>query len=144
MKLTDQELLKNKFIGLYVGSEITNVLTDKTVTTTFYGELLQCNSTDNDIRLYLTPLSKISDEDALEVAKLNHWMHLSNNPKIYINGFGDKVVKTSESYQYGHFVINKDNLNANHFDFLRSKGYALPYMGITVEDQIKNKWIKLK
>ena len=93
----------------------------------------------------LTSLSKITDEHARELAKLNNWMHPSNNPEIYINGFKDKVVKTSESYEYGHFVIKEDRLNSNHFDYLRSKGYALPYLGISVEDQInKYGWIKLK
>lgn len=29
-------------------------------------------------------------------------------------------------------------------DFLRSKGYAVPYMGISVEEQIQYGWIKIK
>jgi hypothetical protein len=29
-------------------------------------------------------------------------------------------------------------------DFLRSKGYALPWMGVSVEEQVKRRWIELK
>lgn len=44
-------------------------------------------------------------------------------------------------YIYKH--IDKVVQNTKVADYLRSKGYALPYMGISVEDQIKYGWIKL-
>ena len=33
---------------------------------------------------------------------------------------------------------------ANTVDYLRSKGYALPWMDLSVEDLVKYGWIKLK
>ena len=46
--------------------------------------------------------------------------------------------------------LNRVHENANfnieqyEIDYLRSKGYALPYMDLSVEDLISYGWIKLK
>lgn len=61
------------------------------------------NGNGIDAHLLLKPLSAITDEDAIKVAKI-------------------------EGYTY---------------DYLRSRGYALPFMGISVEQQIEAGWIKL-
>lgn len=37
-----------------------------------------------------------------------------------------------------------DHLNITQTDYLRSKGYALPWMGLSVEKLIKYGWVKLK
>ena len=95
--------------------------------------------------LELTPLSLITGEDAIELAKLNNWQHPVNDlTEVYVNSLGDKVVKTSLDLKYGYFVIKEDNFNPHQFDFLRSKGYALSYNGISVEEQIEFGWTKLK
>lgn len=72
-----------------------------------------------DSFLELTPLSQISDEDAT------------------ILGFNSKQ-EFIENHSYG------DSLEQFELDHLRSKGYALPWLGISVEEQIKRGWIKLK
>lgn len=68
----------------------------------------------------LKPLSKITDEDLRELNAGRHeWIVLyEDNPE--------------------------EELTPQAFDFLRSKGYALPFMGISVEQQIEWGWIKLK
>lgn len=87
-------------------------------------------------RLELKPLSAISDEDASNIAVLYGWnkngllykerllQFKIDLPFIALKGF---------SHRHLHFV----------FDFLRSKGYALPFLGLSVESQISYGWVKL-
>jgi len=85
--------------------------------------------------LELTPLSSIADEDAIEVAKI-----------VYADTEGGRKLWTPDN---GKEHIDMVVGFGNHFryyvtDYLRSKGYALPYMGIEVETLIEWGWIKLK
>lgn len=83
--------------------------------------------------LELTPLSQISDEDCKHVfygqttKQMVHYITHSNY------GFNHDVVE--------YFIIH---LKPVDFDYLRSKGYALPWMGLSVEDLIRYGWVKLK
>lgn len=82
--------------------------------------------------LELKPLSSISNED------------LSN---IDFGNIGDKKVTfypNSPDRQWVSSCGNMGYLMLDHFDYLRSKGYALPYNGITVDEQLEYGWIKLK
>ena len=66
--------------------------------------------------LELKPLSQISDEDAITL-------------KLFIN-------KKKLDWN--------DELTQIEADYLRSKGYALPYNGISVETLIEWEWLTLK
>ncbi len=70
--------------------------------------------------LELTPLSNISDEDAEKVGCIDAIDFLGIYESCY------------------------DTLMLTETDYLRSKGYALPYNGLSVEQLIKFGWIKLK
>lgn len=70
--------------------------------------------------LELTPLSKITDEDAIEVANLQF-------PVQPLFKKLDEDVILYDTYQY-----------------LQSKGYALPFHDLSVEKLVKYGWIKLK
>ena len=88
-----------------------------------------CNIENDDI-LQLKPLSKISDEDALILSKMRYSF------EEYINLKNGKcMVSCHENQKY---------LIQIQVDFLRSKGYALPYMDLSVEDLIDYGWIKLE
>lgn len=80
--------------------------------------------------LELTPLSDITDEDAKKIAVL-----------AYKISRGDIVSGKEYLHQF-------DKVNASYptiiSDFLRSKGYALPYMGLSVDKLIEYGWVKLK
>jgi len=115
---------KQRFFAQYVGQEVyvwhTNekdTVNDKTL---FYNAV-------NGI-LELTPLSMISDEDAIEVAKLDSEDIRFNTPE-----FGKEIALLSD-WKLKYFIV----------DYLRSKGYALPFMGLSVEQQIEYGWVKLK
>ena len=61
---------------------------------------------------------------------------------------------TEEDKEYRHKLIleiyfdvspqNRILLEHHYSDYLRSKGYALPWMGLSVEEMIEAGWIKLK
>lgn len=67
--------------------------------------------------LELKPLSDISDEDAEECGYDNAKYMLSDN-----------------------YLINSPRV----FDYLRSKGYLLPWMGLSCEELIEAGWAKYK
>ena len=84
--------------------------------------------------LELKPLSSITDEDAIEIAKIFRWE----------NGVLEAQVKTFLSQYMDYHNSNISSIENFYLcDYLRSKGYALPWLGISVEDQIEYGWIKL-
>lgn len=108
----------------------------------------------------LKPLSSITDEDAIEVAKI------ANSPSFAIpkewkveldSEYGFVTVKSDKSnhsfdldIKDGHLQMYdgdyKSDMFFNHYrvcDFLRSKGYALPYRQYSVDDLITKGWLKL-
>lgn len=87
----------------------------------------------NDCQLLLTPLSEISDEDLLEVAKLTGWFNWYNSPNMqyFKNIHGNPCVSNADRIgKYESFCLKEDELLSAQADYLRSKSYALPYMGI--------------
>lgn len=79
--------------------------------------------------LELKPLSAISDEECLQISK---W--LENNE----SGFDARPcnIKTyARVYARKCYYVS---------DYLRSKGYAIPFMGISVEQLIEYGFVKLK
>ena len=101
-------------------------------------------------QLILTPLDKISDEDAVEVAKMFSWFNHYNGKEIeaYKNQFGKTVVSNKERIgKYETVCLDFDNpelLNRQQIDYLRSKGYdcghgSIPNLiaaGVAVEKEI--------
>jgi len=120
--------------------------------------------------LLLTPLSAITDEDAIEVTKIvtkpergtftfevieakhnylnqlvkqviihQHYPNIKSKPDSDIYGLVDVFNFTSS------IVAKMDAMLPTHcYQYLQSKGYALPYMGLSVEQLIEYGWIKLK
>jgi len=88
--------------------------------------------------LLLTPLSAITDEDAIEVAKIR-WHSLDrNHPYKNSAKEGHKVVDILRNCAVDNYTMLK------MFDYLRSKGYALPYLDASVDDLVSMGWVKLK
>lgn len=82
----------------------------------------------------LTPLSQITDEDAVEVAELHY-------------GRGTVIQTSKERYikNVGKYVLhNPEYIASKIADFLRSKGYALPFHNLSVDELISYGWVKLK
>ena len=81
-------------------------------------------------KLELKPLSQITDEDAAGITEIMDW-----SPSI-------EEFKDSWEHVLDWETSLKGQMEVT--DFLRSKGYALPYMGISVKQQIEWGWIILK
>lgn len=109
-------------------------------------------------QLYLKPLSLISDEDAIEVSRIMY------NGGVYKHSIywqsEDEIVVCVEDKNYIDYVEIKYNGDVvfqiqsdckkyvlrilNAYDFLRSKGYALPFMELDVQKLIEYGWLKLR
>lgn len=127
---------KAKFFAQYWGQEVMVVPYHST-------KLIPVHVYQNmDVRQYsleLKPLSQITDEDALELFNLisPDWKDCSNEisfGKAYASGYDEKDIERAHTTFEALLII----------DFLRSKGYAIPYMGISVEQQMEWGWVKLK
>lgn len=113
--------------------------------------------------LILKPLSKISDEDAIEVAKIVSpllFLSLGNDNKQFIDksetdfiSVKHKRKRFSVDIDLDGYVYEYSELENNYTrpyksyagtDYLRSKGYALPYMDLSVKDLQDYGWIKLE
>lgn len=103
--------------------------------------------------LELTPLSQISDEDAIEVARI--LFGDSNDFAIEFNAAGITSVSPYGLPCYSYTIdinwsgeISYERASALKlliaYDYLRSKGYALSWMGLSVEKLVEYKWLKLK
>ena len=81
-----------------------------------------------DFFLQLKPISKITDKDA------EHIMQLEG----FIDGFlSDDFLNFLNDLKKGH--CNKFQV----VDYLRSKGYALPFMDYSVDDLVSFGWVQL-
>lgn len=76
--------------------------------------------------IYLKPLSSITDEVAEMVSGLMHW---GKDPKSVRNTI---------------VLLNLNSFPAIVIDYLRSKGYAVPFLGMSVEQLVDFGWIKLE
>jgi len=89
----------------------------------------------------LTPISAITDEDAIEVAKIMYPKdkHNDKDSLEWGKSIADEIIQgqTDKDVIWFSGIIGT-------VDYLRSKGYALPYHDITVEQQIEYGWVKLK
>lgn len=104
--------------------------------------------------LELTPLSEITDEDAIEVAKILHGRDCV--PEICYND-GEQI--TLSPYGRSAYGWNEININTKGFlsydradslkviqayDLLRRNGYLIPYAGHTTDQLLEMGWAKLK
>lgn len=80
--------------------------------------------------LQLKPLSSISDEDAIEVAMIES----PDLKESHYKGFGQYLINNLSTS-----IVNNKIAIA---DFLRSRGYLLPYRDLSVEELINIGWAK--
>jgi len=139
---------QQKFRMQYYGQELLQLISDGKK----YGsKLFRVTEHAGYGYLELTPLSMISDEDAIEAAKMFDIqlpideIDESNNAIQIFDEQGDKII----IYFDGEIILEEGKIQEpksilKAYDYLRSKGYALPFMGLSVEQQIEYGWVKLK
>jgi hypothetical protein len=119
----------------YLGSDFAMILNDgsyKTEKLTI-GTLPLFNRKDY---LILNSLSKIVDKDAIEIAKFY------GNEQLYVDNFDNLI-------SHGKHIINcflrgTARLDGTCYQYLTSKGYAMPYQNYSIEDLIKLNVYKIK
>lgn len=121
--------------------------------------------TQHNAYIELKPIQSISDEDAIEVAKIinpgsfftnKKWdiKHIPNKEASYIEITSKRSAHRFE-IDYDGFLHVKDEHTDNipvmslpnylgAFDYLRSKSIAIPFMGVDVETLVSWGWVKLK
>ncbi|MCT4253683.1 hypothetical protein HZP34_02925 [Elizabethkingia anophelis] len=145
---------KAKFVAQYLGAQVSYPDTDNKLITcklhgvslseieTTYkrkkkgcvGDILSFKSNGNhnsdfiNAYLELKPLEDITDED---FNLITNYGIMNPDPSI-----GDPVF----TFKVGGLRLS----DLTTTDFLRSKGYALPWMGLSVDKQIEYGWVKLK
>lgn len=119
---------KAKFFAQYLGQDILHGR---------YGvngnlvDLIANKDTGDKYWLELKPLSLITDEDAIEVVKI-------------LQGIGITSTAMREPKEYCLNAIGKTlYLTSPVVDYLRSKGYALPWMDLSVDEMIDAGWIRI-
>lgn len=136
---------KAKFFGLYWGQAILR-MPEETILFISNQNNLSYEEFLEDGWLELTHLSQIRDEDAIEVIR------------FFTPDINPDYVKQADKEEFEQFflILSGDLLEecaSNNYsplvyqktyDYLRSKGYALPYMGLSVEKLIEFGWVKLK
>ena len=136
MKLENTLENKARFFAQYFGQHVLYFSSD------FLRKIdnLTLDSVENDDYLELKPLSQISDEDAIEVSKIFGLGHLSGAIKELILSIFRTSINDSGTTSSTNGIKNWLHV----FDYLRSKGYALPWMDLSVEDLVEYGWVKLK
>ena len=78
--------------------------------------------------LVLKPLSSITDKDAIEVCNLFQYDNVPTTDFClsFCKRYMSRVIQSTKAYQY-----------------LQSKGYALPFHDLSVEQLIECGWVKL-
>lgn len=130
MKIENTLKNKQKFIAHYLEQRVL-VFTNSVSGVIDVIDHITLEDVDN-CYLQLTPLSQITDEDAVEVSEIAGLNPHKNTIEILI--------------KYGIEFSNDDRIYADIFvyQYLQSKGYALPWMGLSVEELISYGWVKLK
>lgn len=141
MSKTIQNTLENKtkFFALYWGLEFTG--------SDHYGEYMPGTWSEypkyvDKQYLILKPLSSISDEDAIDIYSIMIPTGRSTEKEriFYGRSFIKNYDTTNETLEFAQSYLDIQRA----IDFLRSRGYALPWMGLSVEQLIEYGWIKLK
>jgi len=142
MSKTEELQFKERLFAQYWGQEVG---CDK------YSDSYEVNSSTlsgssllSVTHLLLADLSKITDEHLIEVAKIigrnNSPIGCENNPLMAAKAVCYWFNENKGDYENFISASRWEHL----ISFLRSKGYALPFQGITVEQQIERGMIKLR
>lgn len=88
-------------------------------------------------KLELKPISSITENEVNKIAE--YYMYSAYNAKLKEDKIHFEFIHGDLQSSGSIYILSDYSL-----DFLRSLGYALPWMGLSVEDMITFGWIKLK
>ncbi len=89
------------------------------------------DGTGQPAKLLLKSLGEISDQDAYNIGVLLNPLPTYGNPKKVGQDIAKHILEPNSTYAYNYLMAQKIT------DFLRSHGYALPYMQWSVEELVE-------
>lgn len=155
MKIENTLENKAKFFAQYWGQKVFCYNSEGPIINTFHKNIV-CGRFFSIGFLELTPLSQITDEDAIEVAKILFGKKFTLGEVLRTTKYiSVKVLVENTTINQNVRITYADchlqNANGyglsnciDAFDYLRSKGYVLPWMGLSVEELVEYGWVKLK
>ena len=141
---------KSKFFAQYFGQKVLLHESDMDDIQLFLN-----NEMGGDIKnwlLYLKPFSQISNEDTIQgimftYNKTYEDLGESVEGKHYNTFSSIKTTRVGENFKTSrsiHHWNGDRKIGSKEYDYFRSKGYALPWMDLSVEDLVEYGWVKLK
>lgn len=133
---------KEKFLFQYYGQQCFKVTVDAIVNQKVTGFFVERFGETGFLEL--KPISSITDEDAIEVFNMALRYRHDAIHRLTEKDFIKQGKRFAEDLQYinGGYIVGLLGVLSS-IDYLRSKKYALPYNGLSVEEQVKRNWIKL-
>lgn len=108
-----------------------------------HSNILQCMSLDNDIRVVKKSINNITNEEAKELYLILNFTSripsINNMPHISVIKSRIKTFFSLKSEDRGFSYHPIDVIKA--YDYVRDRGYAVYWNGISVQEQIDLKWI---
>ena len=149
MTQQQEQQLKARFFGMHIGCSVNvtgmaeykngGVTWDENGTFSFF-DGFEYHLFDENCKLILRPLSSITDEEAVNCARLNPRFPVGTPIEVYTNQFGMKVVSPVVQ-PLSEVVFDAGNMTPIQYDYLRSLNFCLPFQGI---DPIEAGWAILE
>ena len=113
---------------------------------------LTLDSIENDDFLELKPLSQITNEDVIQGIMITYNKTYEDLGEIlevkHYNTFSSitttRAGQNFKTHRSIHHWNGNRKIGSMECDYFRSKGYAIPYMDLSVEDLVEYGWVKLK
>ena len=139
---------KAKFFAQYWGQHVLYFSSD------FLRKIdnLTLDSIENDDFLELKPLSQITNEDVIQGIMITYNKTYEDLGEIlevkHYNTFSSitttRAGQNFKTHRSIHHWNGNRKIGSMECDYFRSKGYAIPYMDLSVEDLVEYGWVKLK
>jgi hypothetical protein len=98
---------------------------------------------DETATLLLKPLSKITDEDLSYIFPDNKRASIKREIKNVLFENKSILLEIKFHYKDGYSEFYRPINDLFYIDYLRSKGYAVPFMQYSVEDLVSFGWVQL-
>ncbi|UOX35297.1 hypothetical protein LXD69_07200 [Flavobacterium sediminilitoris] len=133
----NETAVKCRFFAQYLGKTFINGLGGSSILCPI--DLVHIHADTISATMKLKPIDHIEDEDAIEVAKMFIKKEEIREELIFCGRIFATCIFDNQDIEETQLY----NEHCKATDYLRSKGYALPFMEYTVDDLVKMDWVQL-